>query len=203
MEAPAGPAPPALATFSLWPLPELARGIAQGQVAMPAAAVPSPEEEAFTRGHEAGRAEAMSEANRTLKRAAGLLVSTAEALDTARLNTVRELEDSVYLLALAVAKQLIQREVAADPTIVRDLVQRGIEAFPVGSHVEIHLNPEDLSALRSQFGLPVADGRAADLQWIADPSIEPGGCTLETPHRVVDGRVDMAMKEFFHRMRDD
>ena len=201
--APAVPPPPALATFSLWPLPELARGIAPGQVALPVPAAPSPEEDAYSRGHEAGRAEALSEANRTLKRAAGLLVSTAEALDAARLNTVRELEDSVYLLALAVAKQLIQREVVADPTIVRDLVQHGIESFPVGSHVEIHLNPEDLSALRSQFGLPSADGRAADLQWIADPSIERGGCTLETPQRVADGRVDTAMKEFFHRMRDD
>ena len=201
--APAVPAQAALAKFSLWPLPELAQGIAAGHATAAAAASPSPEEDAYAQGHEAGRTEALSEANRTLKRAAGLLVSTAEALDAARLTVIRELEDSVYLLALAVAKQLIQREVAADPTIVRDLVQRGLEAFPVGSHVEIHLHPEDLSALRSQFGLPSADGRATDLQWTADPSVERGGCTLETPHRVVDGRVDMAMKELFQRMRDD
>jgi flagellar biosynthesis/type III secretory pathway protein FliH len=195
-------APPALATFSLWPLPELAH--AQGTPGETA-----PEHEGaerlqdYARGYEAGRAEAFEEANRTIKRAAGLLVSTAEALDAARLNVVRELEDSVYLLALAVARQLIQREVTADPTVVRDLVQRGLEAFPVGSRVEIHLNPEDLAQLRSQFGLPSADGRAADLQWTADPTVERGGCTLETPHRVVDGRIDMALKELYHRMRDD
>jgi flagellar biosynthesis/type III secretory pathway protein FliH len=201
----AGPAAvpsPGIAKFSLWPLPELAH--AAGEIGgAPEAPGPSPEERAYARGIEAGRAEAMAEANRTLKRAAGLLVSTAEALDAARLSVVRELEDGVYLLALAVAKHLIQREVSADPTVVRDLVQRGIEAFPVGSRVEIHLNPEDLSALRSQFGLPASDGRAADLQWTADPAIERGGCTLETPYRVVDGRVDMALKEIFHRMRDD
>jgi flagellar biosynthesis/type III secretory pathway protein FliH len=202
-EAPAAAPPAALAKFSLWPLPELAQAAGASQSALASSTGPTPEEDAFARGHEAGRAEALSEANRTLKRAAGLLVSTAEALDAARLNVIRELEDSVYLLALAVARQLIQREVAADPTIVRDLVQRALEAFPVGSHVEIHLNPEDLTALRSQFGLPSADGRAADLQWVGDPSIERGGCTLETPHRVVDGRVDTALKELFHRMRDD
>lgn len=194
---------PAIATFSLWPLPELAE--AQGAVAgAPAEAItPGPEEEAYNRGHAVGRAEATAEANRTIKRAAGLLVSTAEALDAARLTLIRELEDSTYVLALAVARHLLQREVALDPAIVRELVQRGLEAFPVGSRVEIHLNPDDLSALRSQFGLPSNDGRAADLQWISDPAIERGGCTLETPHRVADGRVEMALKELYHRMRDD
>lgn len=202
-EAPAAPAQPALATFSLWPLPELAEGIAVAHAGAPGMAGPTPEEDAFARGHEAGRVEALGEANRTLNRAAGLLVSTAEALNAARLSMIRELEDGVYLLALAVGRHLIQRELVTDPTVVRDLVQRGVEAFPVGSHVEIHLNPEDLAALRSQFGLPSADGRAADLQWIADPSVDRGGCTLETPYRVVDGRVDIALKELFHRMRDD
>ncbi|MBK6421105.1 MAG: hypothetical protein IPF77_02595 [Gemmatimonadetes bacterium] len=193
---------PAIAKFSLWPLPELA-GRAGAEAADAEPVGPDPVQEALARGHERGRAEAMDEANRTLKRAAGLLVSTAEALDAARLGVVRELEDSVYVLALAIARQLVQREVIADPTIVRDLVQKGLEAFPVGARVEIHLNPEDLSALRSQFGLPGSDGRAADLQWVADAAIERGGCTLETPHRVVDGRVDLALKEIYHKMRDD
>ncbi len=194
----------AVAKFSLWPLPDLSRA-AQAEAAprTPEEEGASREQEAYTRGYSAGQADATAEANRTLKRAAGLLVSTAEALDAARLGVVRELEDSVYLLALAVARHLIQREVTADPTIVRDLVNRGLEAFPVGSNVEIHLNPEDLNALRSQFGLPGAAGRAADLQWVADAAIERGGCTLETPHRVVDGRVDLALGDLYQRLRDD
>lgn len=162
-----------------------------------------PEQVAYNRGYETGKAAAMEEASRTVKRAAGLLVSTAEALDAARLGVVRELEDSVYLLSLAVARHLILREVSADPSVVRDLVQRGLDSFPVGSHVEIHLHPEDLTALRGQFELPGSDGRAAEIQWIADQSVERGGCTLETPHRVVDGRVDLALADLYHRMRDD
>ncbi len=201
------PAPtPAAATarFSLWPLPELGRGsLAEPAKRSAEEEGATREQESYHRGYSTGQADATAEAARTLKRAAGLLVSTAEALDAARLGVVRELEDSVYLLALAVARHLIQREVVADPTIVRDLVTRGIESFPVGAHVEIHLNPEDLAALRSQFGLPESDGRAADLQWIADPAIERGGCSLETPHRVVDGRVDLALSDLYRRMCDD
>jgi flagellar biosynthesis/type III secretory pathway protein FliH len=208
--APSAPAPPpatapqpaAISRFSLWPLPELH----QPAVALATPVVapgPDLEQAAHARGYEAGRAAAIEEANRTLKRAAGLLVSTAEALDAARLGVVRELEDSVYLLGLAVARHLIQREVSADPTIVRDLVHKGLEAFPVGSRVEIHLHPDDLAALRSQVELPGTDGRAAEIMWSSDPAIERGGCTLETPHRVVDGRIDLALSDLYHRMRDD
>lgn len=198
-------APPAaapVAKFSLWPLPELAQGALAASGDPQLGDAPGPDEAAYAQGFQAGIAEARNEGNRTLKRAASLLVSAAEALDAARLKMVREIEDSVFLLALSVAKHLVQREVTTDPSVVRDLVQRGLEAFPVGSRVEIHLNPEDLAALRSQFGLPTTDNRAADLQWIADPALERGGCTLETPHRVVDGRIDMAIRELYERMRD-
>lgn len=201
--APPGPAPSGIAKFSLWPLPELARARLADAAVEIGAESPGPEESAYARGYETGYADATNEAGRTMKRAAGLLISTAEALDAARLNMVREIEDSVCLLALAVAKHLVQREIAVDPTVARDLVQRGLEAFPVGSRVEIHLHPDDLAALRSQFGLPSADGRASDLQWIADLEVERGGCTLETPHRVVDGRIETALQDLYQRMRDD
>jgi flagellar biosynthesis/type III secretory pathway protein FliH len=196
---------PGIARFALWPLPDLAtpQSPVQAGAAGNHAPAPDPEQVAYNRGYEAGKVAALEEANRTVKRAAGLLVSTAEALDAARANVVRELEDSVYLLSLAVARHLILREVSADPSVVRDLVQRGLEAFPVGSRVEIHVHPDDLAALRSQFELPGTDGRAAEIQWTPDQSVERGGCTLETPHRVVDGRVDLALRDLYHRMRDD
>ncbi len=198
-EAP-GTAPPT-ARFALWPLPELAGRAAAGG-AVPAG-VPDPAAEGYARGVQVGRAEALEEAERTIKRAATLLVSTAEALDAARLGLVRELEDSVYLLALAVARHLIQREVAADPTVVRDLVRRGLEAFPVGARVEIHVNPDDLTVLRGQLDPTLEGDRAAEIQWVSDQEVERGGCTLETPHRVVDGRVDLALTELYARMRND
>ena len=61
---------PAIAKFSLWPLPELA-GRAGAEAADAEPVGPDPVQEALARGHERGRAEAMDEANRTLKRAAG------------------------------------------------------------------------------------------------------------------------------------
>ena len=200
-EAPGAEAPAVLARFELWPLPELAES--RRAAGIEGEAARGEEDSAYARGYDDGRREAMDEAERTLKRAAGLLVSAAEALEACRAAIVRELEDSVYLLALAVARQLVDREVAADPGIVRDLLQKGFETLPIGSRVEVHLHPEDLEALRTQFGLPAGEGRASEIQWVADLGVERGGCTLETPHRVIDGRIDEMMKELYQRMRDD
>jgi flagellar biosynthesis/type III secretory pathway protein FliH len=69
--------------------------------------------------------------------------------------------------------------------------------------VEVHLNPEDLASLRNHAEMPGADGRVAEIQWVPDAEVERGGCTLETPHRVVDGRIDLALRDLYARLRDD
>ena len=50
-----------------------------------------------------------------------------------------EAEESLYALATALAHQIVQRELATDPTIVRDLVRRAIEVLPLEGPLEIRL----------------------------------------------------------------
>ena len=38
-------------------------------------------------------------------------------------------------------------------------------------------------------------GREA--RWIADEDVVPGGCIVEGPDRIVDGRVDQALERIF------
>jgi flagellar biosynthesis/type III secretory pathway protein FliH len=191
------------ARFALWPLPELQRGTAAvtgpNEMILPPA--PSEGELAYERGLEEGRRAAMELANQNMRRAAGQLIAAAHALEASRDAFLADLEDSLRILALGIARQVIQREVTTDTGIVRDLVQRALEALPLGSQVEVHLNPEDLSVLHGQVGLPDAS-RTAEIQWIPDAAIERGGCSVETPHRIVDGRIDLALQDLYQRMRD-
>lgn len=191
------------ARFALWPLPELHRGGAGIASAIDPILPPAPTEAevAYQRGLEEGRRVTMETANQNMRRAAGQLISAAHALEGDRVAFVAGLENSLRILALGIARHVIQREVTLDATIVRDLVQRALETLPLGSQVEVHLNPEDLSVLHGQLGLPDAS-RAAEVQWTPDASIERGGCAVETPHRVVDGRIDLALQDLYQRMRD-
>ena len=103
----------------------------------------------------------------------------------------------------AVAKHLIQREVRADPTIVRDLVEQALDLVPNDVALEVRLNPDDLAAIDDQLSRVGAGGRPLHAQWIADASLDRGSFLLETPLRVVDGRADIALRSLYDRLSHD
>ena len=113
------------------------------------------------------------------------------------------LTQNVYALALAVAKHLIQREVKAEPTIVRDLVEQALDLVPTDVALEVRLNPDDLAAIDDQLSRVGAGGRPLHAQWIADASLDRGSFLLETPLRVVDGRTDIALRSLYDRLSHD
>ncbi len=189
------------ARFALWPLPQLPLAAA-GRQPEPEPAGPPPEEIAYARGREDGRREAEAEARRTLDQAVRRLAAVAEELEAARAGFMSELEDNLHVLALAVGRQLLQRDVAADPTVVRDLVKKALGSLPVGAQAVIHLHPGDFAAMEQHLGLPPKDARLGELHWLSDPAIEQGGCLVEAPNWVQDALVETGLRELYRKLRD-
>jgi flagellar biosynthesis/type III secretory pathway protein FliH len=102
-----------------------------------------------------------------------------------------------------VARKLVQREVEADPTLMRTLVERALELVPLEPKLEVRLHPDDLSVLLSGSPVPAADNPSAAIKWTADPAIERGGFVVESPLRVVDGRTDFALRSLYERLEDE
>jgi flagellar assembly protein FliH len=171
---------------------------------VPAAVVeregPSAEELAYARGVEDGRRDAGEEAERRLAGARGALAGAAGALEHERASFARRGEESLYAIATALAQQLLQRELALDPTLVRDLVRRALEAVPLEGTLEVRVNPVDISALGHDLELYAPGGRRLDLRWVPDPAIGRGGFVIETPLRVVDGRVEKVLEAALERL---
>jgi flagellar assembly protein FliH len=189
--------------FAAWPLPELRMTIADEPRSLSEPLAPSAADLAFEEGVEQGRRQAADELEARTGRALAALAGAAQSLRTAHDLFAAELEDNLYALAVAVAQQIVEREVAADPGIVRDLVRRAVDVLPLDNAIEIRLHPEDLAALGGQIDLYVNGGRRLEVQWAADATIERGGYIVETPQRVVDGRVDEALRALYERLRDD
>lgn len=159
----------------------------------------------------AARAEAYAEgltAGREDERAR--LASAVQAAD-AVLQALREadaplrgrLEENVCALAVGIARQLVERELKVDPTFVTSLVRQALVEFPLDQPVSIRINPVDLAAITAlslvEEGAPgITAGREA--RWVADPEIAPGGCMVEGPDRIVDGRVDTALERVYRRL---
>ena len=131
-----------------------------------------------------------------------LLVLVAEAtnkLAEATNLAPRALEENIATLAVIIARQIVQREVAFDHEIIADLVRRSLTEFPIDHPVRIRVNPMDLALLTTNGDRSPITGRY-EVSWLADPRISRGGCLIEGRDRIVDGRVDTALERAYRKM---
>lgn len=176
-------------------LPRLAQAEPEGGVPVAAAARPSPEEleQAWRRGYQegeqAGRLEVEGRLGPVLARAGELLDNLVEA----RARLLSETEDEIASLALDVAARIVRTELSANPKALLRMVQHGLERLGRRGNVRLRLHPKDLPGLTRAI-----DGRPSEgaLEIVEDPSIEPGGCILESPAGYLDLQPSVQIEEF-------
>jgi flagellar assembly protein FliH len=157
-------------------------------------------DEAYDRGFAEGLREGTVRSEQRVHVALETLGRVGEYLHTAQSAFVRDRARDLHGLALAVARKLVQREVTADPALLRELVDRALELVPLEPHLEVRLNPDDLSVLMGGPSAPQADGKGTAVKWLGDPAVERGGFLVESPLRVVDGRTDFALRSLYERL---
>jgi len=160
-------------------------------------------QEAYERGFSEGREQGMAEGYEKMLPALESLGGLTVALEQTHADFRLDLERGLHALAIAVARNLIQREVTADPTIVSDLIERALDLVPHDLTLEVRLNPDDLEVLQGRLDQMEVAGRPLHVQWIGDASLERGSFLLETPLRVVDGRTDEALRALYERLGHD
>ncbi len=156
-------------------------------------------ERGFHEGVEAGRRQALKELGPNLEAS----VRVVEEMEEFREALLEQLQENVTLLSLAIARHLVDREVKVDPEVVENLVRSALSHFPLDQAVRIRLNPQDLSAMSGDPDPerpPVAAGR--EVRWIPDESVSRGGCVVEGPERIVDGRLETAVERIYRKVSD-
>jgi|GEM_PF-481852 len=166
-------------------------------------------EEGRREGYEVGIRDGVVEGQQEAsKRLSSLIAALEEALFEVRIaeeGRLSQIESNLAALAVAVARQIIGRELRGDAEAIADRVRHALVEFPIDQPLRIRLAPQDLSTIASlsQPGgeaIAIAPGR--DLRWIADPNLEPGSCIVEGTERVVDGRIDKALERIYRRLTD-
>lgn len=141
-------------------------------------------DEAFRQGYRDGQAAGQEEVAEEVRRFASLIDSLArpfETLDAA-------VEDELLQLALALAKQVVRRELRQDPTQIIAIVREAIAALPVAAReVRVHLHPEDAAIVRQHLA-PTERERAWSV--VEDPVMMRGGCQVLTAASRVDARLE-------------
>lgn len=150
----------------------------------------------FDEGFAAGLAHARAElapGRETLNR---LLAELGREIDAA----TRRAEHNGVAIALVAARWLLQREVTADPSVVEPMIRRAVALLPAGSPVEIHANPTDIEQLGTTLEFTEPDGRALPVHWVSDAALDRGSFHLISPERIIDGRVDTALRALYERI---
>jgi flagellar biosynthesis/type III secretory pathway protein FliH len=192
------------AHFALWPLPDL-RVVTQAVLdAEQARDEPSEEELAYDRGVAEGGREARAAAEAEWRAAIKVLATAADAVRASRSRWLDTAEANLYALATAVAHQVIGREVAIEPELVLELVRRALDEIDAESPVSVRVHPQDLPLVQARLDATGAEAGAEQIEiaFAADASLSRGGCIVETPRRLVDGRIETALQALYVRLSD-
>jgi len=141
-------------------------------------------QEAFDQGLAEGREAGRGEVRAQVDKLAGMFFDLAkpfEALDA-------EVERELLTLAMALARQIVRRELKTDPTQIIGVIREAIAALPVAAReVRVHLHPEDALVVRQNLA-PTESERAWTI--IEDPVMARGGCQVTTTTSRIDARLE-------------
>ncbi len=157
---------------------------------------------AYERGRADGKREAGEALGESQAQAHTLLAAALARLDEAVQAYVRDRQADVAALACIVARRLFEREVAADPAVVLALARQALELAPAEAEYEIRLHPADLVGQDEAVRALLPATRAASIVLIEDTSVGRGGIVVNTPRRIVDGRVDSVLRTLYEKWTD-
>lgn len=153
-------------------------------------------ESAHAEGVEQGRSQAALEWQRRMddyiadqgreaaERLQRLALATQSALDGMQQRMAGELLE----LACDLARQVVRRELAADPQALLPVVREALALLVAeGRPATVRLSREDWALLEQPLSQEFA---GAKVQWVSDAQVQPGDCLVESAGTVLDGSLD-------------
>ena len=94
----------------------------------------------------------------------------------------------VLELASELARQVIRQELSVNPKVLQPVIREAMSLLGVETKTAVvRLNPVDYDALEEPTRLEFA---SMSLTLVADSTLTPGGCLIESSGTVIDGRIE-------------
>ena len=152
-------------------------------------------QEGFAQGFEQGRAHATVEAQRQMAdfvaqqgQVAGQQLARLFEQAQAQLAAAEQaMAQGVLEIACELARQVLRRELSVDPAALQPVLREALGLLLAdGKSTVVRLNPLDRDTLANGAAHEFA---SQTLTLLADPTITPGGCVVESAGAVVDATV--------------
>ncbi len=169
--------------------------------AVPAQHLAALERDAFAKGYaqgeRAGADVAAQRADAMIRR----LGQTIDELSALRTATLHRSEQQVVQLAIAIAKRLVGREIAADRGLLVAMARVALDRLGERGSARIRLHPDDHAAIGAGAGTATAGGSAIEI--VVDPLVSRGGCFVDSDFGFMDASVDAQFEELTRTLIGD
>ncbi|MBS0394279.1 MAG: flagellar assembly protein FliH [Proteobacteria bacterium] len=140
--------------------------------------------EAFQQGLRDGAAAGREQVRAKVERLDQLLTDLARPFS----EIDEAVQQELITLAMALARQIVRRELRQDPTQIIGIVREAIGQLPVAARdIRVQLHPEDAAIVREHLA-PAENERAWTL--IEDPMMMRGGCQVVSASSRIDVRLE-------------
>ena len=139
-------------------------------------------------GFEYGHKEALIESRDEMRLRLGQFEALLGALDTPLKQLDDQVERELIELVISMVRQLVRREVKADPGHIIGVVREALAILPVSSrNIRVLLHPEDAELVRQIY-----EFSETELGWkvVEEPVLARGGCRILTDTSQIDATLD-------------
>ena len=143
-------------------------------------------EKGKTEGFESGSADALNQ----YQADSAALLNAVNLLSKEETNLIKHSQTGLVTLASKIARRLLSCELTLNPNVIHHIVSEALTKITDKSTVSIRVHPDDLPALQThQSTLKQLVPDIQTLHLDSDPTIEPGGCMIETSLGYIDATV--------------
>ncbi|MBI2380944.1 MAG: flagellar assembly protein FliH [Gammaproteobacteria bacterium] len=146
-------------------------------------------DEGYAEGLAQGQAEGLRRGEQQMTEAQRRWTSLADALAEPLAGQAEAVEQQLVQLAVAMASQLVRREIHQDPGQIVAVIREAIAYLPLSRQiVRISLHPDDAAFVRQTFALD--QGNLHSWHIIEDPTLSRGGCRMATEISNLDSTLE-------------
>lgn len=140
------------------------------------------------KGFEYGHKEGIEQSRREMQACVEKIDGFLSALDKPFRQLDDQVEQEIVTLVVSMVRQLVRREVNADPNQIVGVVREALSILPVASrNVQLILHPDDAELIREIYTLS-----ETELGWkiVDDPVMSRGGCRVVTDTSQIDATLE-------------
>ena len=138
-------------------------------------------------GYQDGLKQAEQQADEIRRQAREVLAQAEQA----RADTINALEQEITALAVEIAEKVLTAQLTIEPETVMKVAAEAVQMVRDRERITVYVNPADQPIFTAgKAELEEALSRPAVLTVIADETVKPGGCLVDTDEGLVDATVD-------------